>query len=160
KSLPLILPVYAYIGYLVLDHFLIPQRRLVKWLRTASPVLFAMGYSETVLRAFERPPLPAGEALAALTLGALFPYLYEHGQTVLGFVRGLVFAIYLELLVQFIAPLAPGPHLALPLFAAVFAWERRTVFWRYTTPVLLLYCVLLVREVGPSAGQLIPHATA
>jgi 1-acyl-sn-glycerol-3-phosphate acyltransferase len=160
KSLPLILPVYGYIAYLLLDHFLIPQRRLVKWLRTASPVLFAMGYSETVLKAFERPPLPAAAALAAITLGALFPYLYEHGQNVLGFVRGLVFVIYLELLVQFIAPLAPGPHLALPLFAAVFAWERRTVFWRYTATVLAVYCALLVREVGANAGVLMPHATA
>lgn len=158
RSLPAILPVYGYIAYLVLDHFLIPQRRLVKWLRNASPFLFGMAYAPVALRLLELPPVPAGRALAAVLLGALFPYLYEHGPTALGVVRGLVFACCLELLAQFVAPTGLGPHLALPLFAAAYAWDQRTVFWRYTAPLLLAYAVVLFRDLAGGAEAL-PHAT-
>jgi 1-acyl-sn-glycerol-3-phosphate acyltransferase len=159
RALAPVLPLYGYIGYLLLDHFLIPQRRLVKWLRNASPVLFGLAYAPTALHALERPPLPAGIALAAVVLGALFPYLYEHGQAALGFVRGMVFAMSLALLAQFVAPSGLGPHVVLPLFAAAYAWERRTVFWRYSVPLLLAYTVILYRELGGGAF-LLPHACA
>ncbi len=34
-----------------------------------------------------------------------------------------------------------APHVALPLFAAAFAWEERSVFWRYAAPLLLAYAL-------------------
>jgi 1-acyl-sn-glycerol-3-phosphate acyltransferase len=160
RTLAHVLPLYGYIGYLLLDRFLIPQRRVIKWLRNASPVLFGLGYAETALRALERPPLPAGPALAAVVVGALFPYLYEHGRVALGFVRGMVFAMSLELGAQFLAPSGLGPHVALPLFAAAYAWEKRTVFWRYSVPLLLAYGVIAVREMGGGGAFLLPHASA
>jgi 1-acyl-sn-glycerol-3-phosphate acyltransferase len=159
RSLAEVLPLYGYVGYLLLDRFVIPQRRSVKWVRNGSPILFALAYAETALLALGRPPLPAAPALAAVVLGALFPYLYEHGQAALGFVRGMVFAICLEVLAQFVAPSGLGPHVALPLFAAAYAWEKRTVFWRYASPLLLTYAVMLFREFGGGA-ELLPHASA
>lgn len=158
RTLAAVLPAYGYIAYLLLDHFLIPQRRLVKWLRNGSPLFFAMAYAGEALRVLELPPVPARSALAAVLLGALFPYLYEHGRTALGFVRGITFAAYLELLAQLVAPSGIGPHVALPLFAAAYAWEERSVFWRYTAPVLLAYSVFVWHALGGGAGVL-PHAT-
>lgn len=159
RSLAAVLPIYAYLAYLLLDHFLIPQRRLLKWLRNGSPLLFILAYAETALRTLERPPLPAAAALGAMLLGATFPYLYEHGQTALGFVRGLVFASALELVAQYMAPSGLGPHVALPLFAAAFAWEERTVFWRYASPILILYVVIVCVDLG-GGPFLMPHAVA
>ena len=115
-------PAWAYIAYLLLDHFLIPQSRLAKWVRNASPVLFALGYGPQALRHLGLPDVPAGAALAALMMGALFPYLYEHGRTAKGFVRGFVAAACLELGALHLAPTGVGPHVALPLYAAAFAW--------------------------------------
>lgn len=159
RSLQPILPLYGYIAYLLLDHFAIPQRRLVKWLRNASPALLAMGYGPTALRLLELPPVPAGPALLAVLAGAGFPYLYEHGRSALGFVRGLVLAAGLELGAQLLAPSGLGPHLALPLFAAAYAWDRRTVFWRYTAPLLVAYALLLFRDLAGGA-EAFPHASA
>jgi hypothetical protein len=49
---------------------------------------------------------------------------------------------------------------ALPLFAAAFAWERKTVFWPYAAPVLAAYAVgsPLLFRAGPMG--LAPHAMA
>ncbi len=154
-----VLPAYAYVGYLFLDHFLIPQRRLVKWIRNASPVFFLLGYAPVVLRSLALPPLPAEQALAAILIGALFPYIYEHGRTTLGFIRGLVLAACLDLLALKLAPTGAGPHVALALFAAAYAWERTTVFWRYAAPALALYALLFWRMVGGGI-ELVPHALA
>jgi hypothetical protein len=49
---------------------------------------------------------------------------------------------------------------ALPLFAAVFAWERRTVFWRYALIVLALYAALLPAALGAWTTALVPHVLA
>jgi 1-acyl-sn-glycerol-3-phosphate acyltransferase len=157
-----VLPAYAYLAYLFLDHFFIPQRRIVKWIRTASPLLFLLAYAPTVLRALDLPPVIAGRALAAVLLGAAFAYLYEHGRTVIAFVRGLVAAFWLELGALVIAPIPAGPHVALPLFAAAFAWERRTVFGRYSAPVLAAYAVGLAWLLWDRSGVvgLAPHALA
>lgn len=159
RSLAAILPLYAFLAYLLLDHFVIPQGRLVKWLRNGSPVLFALAYGPTALAALERPLPPAAPALAAIVLGAAFPYLYERGRTALGFVRGLVFASALELLAQYGAPSGLGPHVALALFAAAYAWEERSVYWRYTSPALLAYALILHRSLG-GGSELLPHAVA
>ncbi len=154
-----VLPAYAYVAYLFADHLLIPQRRLVKWLRNASPVLFLIGYGPVVLRVLGLPPPPASRALAAIILGALFPYIYEHGRTTLGFIRGLVAAACLELGALLIAPAPAGPHVALALFAAAYAWERTTVFSRYAAPTLAVYALGFWRLVGGGL-ELVPHAVA
>jgi len=103
--------------------------------------------------------VPAGAALAAVLLGALFPYLYEHGRTALGFVRGMVIAAALELGALYVAPTGVGPHVALPIFAAAYAWDGRTVFWRYTAPILAAYAVgvAVLLRAGPAV---VAHALA
>jgi len=158
RSLSDVAPAYAYLAYLLLDHFFLPQRRLTKWLRNASPVLFLLWFAPRVLAALGLPAVPAGAALVAVILGSLFPHLYEHGRTALGYIRGLVIAACLSLAAQYVAPNGFGPHVTLPLFAAAHAWERRTVFWRYAVPVLLAYVAFWVWGVGGGAG-LLPHAT-
>src|SRR5207245_4525995 len=85
-------PVYAFPAYLLLDHFVIPRSRLAKWIRNGSPVLFLLAFAPRALRLLGLPGVPGGAALAAMMLGARFPYLYEHGRTALGFVRGVVAA--------------------------------------------------------------------
>ena len=160
RSLAAVAPAWAYVAYLLLDHFLIPQSRLAKWIRNASPVLFALGYGPQALRYLGLPDVPAGAALAALMMGALFPYLYEHGRTALGFMRGFVAAACLELGALHLAPTGAGPHVALPLYAAAFAWERKTVFWRYTAPLLAAYAVGSPFLFRASPMTLVPHAMA
>lgn len=160
RSLLAVAPAWAYIGYLLLDHLAIPQSKLAKWIRNSSPILFALAYGPPVLRHLGLPEVPAAPALAALMAGALFPYIYEHGRTALGFVRGFVFAACLELGALFLAPTGVGPHVALPLFAAAFAWEGKTVFWRYAAPVLAAYAVGSPFLFRTGAMALLPHAMA
>ena len=159
RSLLTVAPAYAYLAYVLLDYFWIPQSRIAKWLRNASPVAFMLGFGPVVIRALGLPPVAAPEALAAMAAGAFFPYLYEHGGTALGFVRGFVAAACLDLAALAVAPSAVGPHVALLLFAAAYAWERRAVFWRYATPVLLAYVVVFVRGAGAGL-ELLPHVLA
>jgi len=160
RSLAAVAPAWAYIAYLLLDHFLIPQSRTVKWIRNSSPVLFILLYGPHALRHLGLPEVPAGGALAALLLGALFPYLYEHGRTAKTFVRGFVATACLELAALFLRPLGAGPHLALPLFAAAFAWERKTVFWAYAAPVLTAYALGSPLLFQADLMGLAPHAMA
>lgn len=159
RALPPTLPAYAYIAYLMLDHALVPQRRSVKWLRNASPVLFLLGYGPAVLRALGLPAVLAPGALAAITLGALYPYLYERGRTALSFIRGLVIALLLGLGATWYAPSPLGFHVVVALYAAAFAWERETVFWRYAVPVLLAYAGAVTLLLG-GGRELIPHGLA
>src|SRR6185436_1148819 len=160
RSLLAVAPAWGYVGYLLLDHFVIPQSKLAKWVRNSSPILFLLGYGPHLLRHLGLPEVPASAALAALMMGALFPYMYEHGRTALGFVRGFVATACLELAALFLSPTGIGPHVALPLFAAAYAWERKTVFWRYAAPVLAAYAVgsPLLFRAGPMG--LAPHAMA
>jgi 1-acyl-sn-glycerol-3-phosphate acyltransferase len=141
RSLPAVVPAYGYLAYLFLDRLLIPQSRVTKWLRNVSPALFVLGYGRVVLEALGGPHLPAPEALAAICLGGLFPYLYARARMGLAAVRGFVTVAALETAVQTVAPDPSGPHLALPLFLAVFAWEQRSVFWRWAVPVLAVYAL-------------------
>jgi len=159
RSFALVWPCYAYIGYLLADLLLVPQRRLSKWVRNASSAAFVIGYLGFVLPALGRPAPIGRAALAALLLGAGFPYLYDRGRIALGFVQGLVLAALLELGAQYLAPTAIGPHLGLPLFCAAYAWEERSVFWRYSAPVLLAYAVLVPLWLGGGI-ELLPHALA
>jgi hypothetical protein len=158
-SWALVAPAYAYLGYLFLDYLLIPQRRLAKWVRNASPVVFLMAYAPKVLEALGLPQVPGAEALAAMLAGAGFAYLYEHGPTALRFVRGLTLALFAALGALYLSPTGVGPHLSLPLFAAAFAWAGRTVFWRYAAPLLVAYALVSARLMH-GGWELLPHATA
>lgn len=159
RALASVAPAYVYVAYLLLDHFLIPQRRFVKRLRNVSPVLFLMGWAPWLLRTLELPAVVAGQALAALVAGALFPYLYERGRTVIDFVRGFVFALLLELAALKLAPTGLGPHLALPLYAAAFAYAERTVYWRWAAPLLAAWAAGVAWQLG-GGRELLPHALA
>jgi 1-acyl-sn-glycerol-3-phosphate acyltransferase len=150
---------YGYVAYLLADHFVIPQRRLVKWIRNASPLALGLAYLPTVSAALGLPRPLAEEALCAVVAGAAFPYLYERGRTALAFIRGMVVAIACEQLAAWLAPTASGPHVALALFAAAFAWERRTVFWRYTSPILAAYAIVC-GWLMLSGLAIVPHAIA
>jgi len=159
RSLALVWPCYAYIGYLLLDLLLVPQRRLSKWIRNASAAIFTAGYVGFVLPKLGLPAPIGRAALAALLLGAGFPYLYDRGRVALGFVQGLVLAALLALGAQYIAATPLGAHVALPLFCAAYAWDERSVFWRYAVPILAGYGVLVPIGLGGGAA-LLPHAIA
>jgi hypothetical protein len=152
-------PAYAYIGYLLLDLLVVPQRRLTKWLRNGSAAVFVVLYVGWVLPKLGLPDPVGRAALLSVLAGAGFPYLYERGRLALAFVQGLAWAALLELGAQYLAPTALGPHLALPLFCAAFAWEERTVFWRYAAPVLGAYALGVPLWLGGGA-ELVPHAIA
>jgi 1-acyl-sn-glycerol-3-phosphate acyltransferase len=159
RSFALVWPCYAYIGYLLLDLLLVPQRRLTKWIRNGSAAAFTVGYVLHVLPSLGRPAPLASAALAALLAGAGFPYLYDRGRTALGFVQGLTLATLAALGAQFYSPTPLGLHAALPLFCAAYAWDTRSVFWRYSAPVLAAYAVLV--PVWLHGGvELLPHAIA
>lgn len=159
RSFALVWPCYAYIGYLLLDLLLLPQRRLSKWIRNGSAALFTLGYAYHVAPSLGLPPPIGREALAALLVGAGFPYLYDRGRVALGFVEGLVLATLLELGAQHFAATPLGPQLALPLYCAAYAWDTRSVFWRYSAPVLVAYAVLVPLWLGGGV-ELLPHALA
>lgn len=159
RELSLVWPCYAYIGYLLLDLLLLPQRRLSKWIRNGSAAAFTLGYFGFVAPRLGLPAPIGGVALAALVAGAGLPYLYDRGRIALGFVRGLVLATLLELGAQYMAATPLGPHLALPLYCAAYAWEERSVFWRYTAPILAAYAIGVPAWLGGGV-ELLPHALA
>jgi 1-acyl-sn-glycerol-3-phosphate acyltransferase len=152
-------PCYAYIGYLLADLLVIPQRRLAKWIRNGSAAAFTLIYVGSVLPKLGLPEVPGGGALLAVIAGAAFPYLYERGRVAVGFLQGMVLAALLGLGAMYFAPTGLGPHLMLPLYAAVYAWERQTVFWRYTVPLLLGYALGVPLWLGGST-ELLPWAIA
>jgi 1-acyl-sn-glycerol-3-phosphate acyltransferase len=158
RSLTAVLPAYGYLAYLFADHFLLPPSRLAKWVRNASPAVFLLAFGPVAFRALGLPETVAPGALAAAVLGGMFAYLYERGRTALAFMRGWVTAWLLGLAAQLLAPSALGPHVSLPLYAAAFAWERRTVFWRYAAPLLAVYGMLVPLWLG-AGFEMLPHAT-
>ena len=149
----------GYVAFLLLDGWLVPQRRLVKWLRNTSPLLFILAAGPVVLDALGVPQVPAGNALAATLIGALLPYFYERSSIALGFVRGLVTAALFELIALRIAPTGLGPHVTLPFYAAAYAAWEKTVFWRYAVPFLGLYAVGASWYMG-GREELVPHGLA
>ena len=149
-----------YLAYVVLDWRRLPQSRLAKWIRNTSPVVFLVVAGPALLRALGAPPVTAGAALVAVLAGALFPYLYERRQRAMTFLRGMVLAFALEGAAQCLWPSAVGPQAALPLYAALFALGARTVFWRYSAPILFLYAVGAPLLLGWSVGLALHYAAA
>lgn len=159
RALALVWPCYAYIGYLLVDLLLLPQRRLTKWIRNGSAAVFTTAYVVHVMPSLGRPLPYAGAALAALLAGAGFPYLYDRGRVALGFVHGLTLAALAALAAQYLSPTPLGLHAALPLFGAAYAWDARSVFWRYAAPILAAYGVLVPLWLG-GGSELLAHALA
>ncbi len=159
RSFAAVAPAYGYIGYLLADLLFIPQRRTVKWVRNASPAIFCMVYGAQSLPVLGLPPVPGGRALLAIMAGAFFPYFYERGGRTLRFIQGLVLACLVEMGALYVAPTGLGPHVALPVLAAAYAWESRTVFWRYSVPVLVAYGVAVALLLGGGIA-LVPHVVA
>lgn len=159
RSLVAAAPAYLYIAYLLADHYLIPQSRLMKRIRNASPALFVLAYSPVVFSALGLPDVPAEGALLAVIGGALFPYLYERTRNAIDFVRGLVVAGLMEIGALHLAPTGLGPHVMLPLFAAAYAWQKRTVYWHYTAPLLAAYALFSARFLY-GGFPLVVHASA
>jgi 1-acyl-sn-glycerol-3-phosphate acyltransferase len=149
----------AYIAFLIGDRRLFPQRRLVKWLRNTSPLVFLLAFGPAILEALGLPEVPAGRALAATLVGALIPYFYERASIALGYVRGLVAAALFELLALRFAPSGLGPHVALPFYAAYYAAWEKTVFWRFAVPLLGFYAIGASWYMG-GGPELLPHAAA
>ena len=141
-------PGLAYLAYLGLDARLLPQSRLLKRLRNASAVLFLGALLPTLVVRLGGPPIPAPGALAAVLLGALFPYLYERGRSAGRFLEGFAAALLLEAACLLLFPDGTGPHLVLPLFAALYAASGRTVFYRYAAPLLLAYAAIVPLLLG------------
>jgi 1-acyl-sn-glycerol-3-phosphate acyltransferase len=158
RSFAAVWPCYAYVGYLLLDLLALPQRRLTKWLRNGSAPAFMLVYGGWALPKLGLPAVLGAEALLALLSGMGLAYLYERGRMALAFVQGMVAAAVLELGALHLQPTPLGAHLALPLFAAAFAWEERSVFWRWSAPLGLAYALAVPVWLG--AGLLLPHAVA
>jgi 1-acyl-sn-glycerol-3-phosphate acyltransferase len=159
RSFSLVWPCYAYVGYLLVDLLVVPQRRLTKWIRNASAAVFTVAYVVYVLPHLGLPAPIGRQALAALLAGAGLPYLYDRGRVALGFVRGLVVAALLALGAQHLWPTPLGLHVVLPLYCAAYAWEERSVFWRYSAPVLAAWALLVPAWLG-GGMELLPHVIA
>lgn len=159
RSFSLVWPCYAYIAYLLADLLVIPQRRVTKWIRNSSAAIFTMVYLAWVFPKLGLPSVPGAGALLAVMAGAAFPYLYERGRLAIDFLQGIVLAALLTLGVMHFVPWGLGPHVTLPLYAAAYAWERRTVFWRYSAPVLLAYAFGVPIWLG-GGSELIPYTVA
>jgi 1-acyl-sn-glycerol-3-phosphate acyltransferase len=156
RSWALVAPAYGYIAYLLADLLFLPSQRLTKWIRNASPVYFLLLYGHYILGPLGLPAVPAGAALLAVVSGAFFPYFYTRGGVTEGFVQGFVLACLFELGALSLAPTGAGPHVALAVFAAAYAWEWRSVYWRYAVPLLLLYAIAAARTLG-AGFELFPH---
>lgn len=159
RSFATVWPCYAYIGYLLLDLLVIPQRRLTKWIRNGSAAAFTLVYANWVLPKLGLPEVPGAGALLAVVAGAAFPYLYERGRVAVDFLQGLVLATLLSLVALSFVHWGVGPHVTLPLYAAAYAWERRSVFWRYAVPILLGYALVVPLWLGGDA-EIVPFAVA
>jgi hypothetical protein len=159
RSFALVWPCYAYIGYLIVDLVIVPQRKLTKWIRNGSAAVFTVGYVLLVLPSLGLPAPTGRSSLMALLAGAGLPYLYERGRIAHGFVQGLTLATLVALGAQFPFPSPLGLQVALPLFCAAYAWDERSVAWQYSVTVLGAYAFLVPLWLG-GRSELLPHAIA
>lgn len=150
-----VLPAYLFLAYLFLDRLLVPPSWLAKCVRAAALPLFAIAYLPVVLAALGLPEPAADTALLAVVAGGLFPYLYERSRNAQGACQGVVLAVALECAALAYAPTAAGAHAALPAFLAAYAWERRTVFFPYTVPVLAAYAAGVSLWLDPTPRMLV-----
>ena len=83
---------------------------------------FTLVYGGWALPRLGLPEVAGSEALLAVVAGASFPYLYERGRVAIGYLQGTTLAALLCLGAMYLYPSPLGPHLTLPLYAAVYAW--------------------------------------
>jgi hypothetical protein len=89
-------------------------------------------------------PVPGGGALVALVAGALFPYLYARAAVSLEVLKGFSLACLLFVAALYLQPASSvGAHTLLPVYLAAFAFDARSVYWRWSVPVLLAWAVLV-----------------
>jgi 1-acyl-sn-glycerol-3-phosphate acyltransferase len=136
-----VMPAYVFLAYLFLDRFLVPPSWFAKCLRSAALPAFAIAFLPVLLSSLGLPEPASERALAAIVAGGLFPYLYERTRIAQGACQGVVLAVAIECVALVYAPTVAGAHAALPAFLAAYAWERRTVFFPYTVPILAFYAV-------------------
>jgi 1-acyl-sn-glycerol-3-phosphate acyltransferase len=160
RSWAVVAPAYAYLAYLLADRFLVPQRRVVKWVRNASPVAFLLAFEPAVREAFALPAAPARTWLAAVAAAGLLPYLYARTLVALDAIRGALLALLLSLAATaWWSPTPLGPLIALPLFLAAYAWDRRCALWTLAAPLLAAFALGVPLWLGGRL-ELMPHAVA
>ena len=118
-----------------------PARRLTKWIRNASPVYFPLFYGRHVLSPLGLPDVPPRRRFVAIVSGAFFPYFYARGR-----VREVHPGHGARLPARASGPCSRpsdrwAPTWRSPSSPRPTRWERRSVYWRYAVPVLLLYAV-------------------
>lgn len=157
RSFATVAPAYVYLAYLLADTLVIPQRRIVKWLRRGITPFLLLIWGNALLVPLGRPEVRAATALLALLAGALFPYLYARSVTALSMLSGFSLASLLAMAALYLAPSGLGPHVLLPVYLAAFALDTRSVYWRWTVPILLLWAALVPLGLG-GGPELLLHA--
>ena len=145
-------------AFVVADAHVIPQSRRTKRLRHASaPVV--LGAQVLLREALGLPPVAGAAALAAVTAGAAFPFLYERVPVARAFLRGLGAALVLDLAATAFSGWAAGLHVTLPVYAALYAVGQRTVFWRWAILLLPAWSLVIVSTLG-GGTEVAAHAVA
>jgi hypothetical protein len=112
----------------------------------------------SLVRPLGLPDVVAPLAIGAIVALALLPFAFGRARPATAFIRGLVLAIIAEFLVQSLVPDGLGPHVALPLFTAVWVFEWRSVAWRVTSPLLLTWAVAVPLASGMGLDNYLSHA--
>lgn len=144
RSFATVAPAYAFLALLLADTLFLPQRRIVKWVRRGLTPFFLMVWGGSLLAPLGQPPVLGGGALVALVAGALFPYLYARAAVSLEALKGFSLACLLFFAALYVQPGSSlGAHTLLPVYLAAFAFDARSVYWRWSVPVLLAWAVLV-----------------
>jgi 1-acyl-sn-glycerol-3-phosphate acyltransferase len=157
RSFVTVAPAYVYLAYLLADTLVIPQRRIVKWFRRGLTPFLLMVWGSALLVPLGLPAVPAASALLALVAAALFPYLYTRAVVSLAVLSGFSVASLLAFAALYLAPSGLGPHVLFPVYLAAFALDARSVFWRWSVPLLLAWAVLVPVALGGGI-ELLLHA--
>jgi len=158
RSFAMVAPAYVYLAYLLADTLFIPQRRIVKWFRRGVTPFLLMVWGNALLVPLGLPRLPAAAALLAVVAGALFPYLYARSVVALGMLEGFSVACLLVFGGLYFAPQEGlGPHVLLPVYLAAYAFDAKSVYWRWSVPILLTWAIVVPVSFG-GGPALILHA--